>query len=391
MKRILFLVEDYYPKTSGVPVVVKYLAEGMAKYNKYDICVATKMVGGRVEKEVYNGVCIHRFNIRNNYLKRATGNVDEYLSFIINGHFDVIILECTQCVTTDAVLPILNQLESKVILHSHGFSGLSLVPFKIMSSFKATIGNTLNFYIWKKYYTDVFPKYINFLSHILCLSKVDNDYKYLKKYNVPISILPNAADEIFFKNIDVNNLEKYIPQAPQNYIVNVSYYSEVKNQIGILKEFFRAKTCENMALIFIGPQKNSYYRKLERQYFRMKSQGRNLHKVYMLTGVAREDIPGIVKNATLYVSGSRREAFSVSLIEAMAVGTPFVGTNVGNTAELPGGLVVDNICEMHTQIDLILNDNFLYKMLQQNGIKYAYNECRTEKVLERLCQIIEEE
>lgn len=29
--KILFLVESYYPKTSGVPVVTKYLAEGLAK------------------------------------------------------------------------------------------------------------------------------------------------------------------------------------------------------------------------------------------------------------------------------------------------------------------------------------------------------------------------
>ena len=61
--KILFLVESYYPKTSGVPVVTKYLAEGLAK-NGHDVSVVTTLVKDRCTEEVYNNVHIYRFDLR---------------------------------------------------------------------------------------------------------------------------------------------------------------------------------------------------------------------------------------------------------------------------------------------------------------------------------------
>ena len=47
-----------------------------------------------------------------------------------------------------------------------------------------------------------------------------------------------------------------------------------------------------------------------------------------------EDVARIVGNADVFVSGSRQEGFSLALIEALAVGTPAVVTNVGSATEV---------------------------------------------------------
>ena len=55
-------------------------------------------------------------------------------------------------------------------------------------------------------------------------------------------------------------------------------------------------------------------------------------------------------NATLYLVGSNFEEYSISLVETMAKGVPFISTNVGNACILPGGVTVDSITDMHTKI-----------------------------------------
>ena len=388
MKKILFTVENYYPQTSGVPVVVKYLAEGVAQKTIYEVHVATRLLKDTEQTEIFNNVFIHRFHIEYNNLKKATGEISNYITFILNGNFDCIILECTQCVTTDVLYPFFDQLSAKIILHSHGFSGLTLKPFKIMGTIKNTIGNTLNYYIWKYYYNITFPLYINKIKQFICLSTTDNDYRYLQEYNATIDVISNATEEVFFNN-DINStLEKYVDELPNQYAICVAYYNDVKNQLGILEEYYKTEASSKMGMVFIGTEKNSYYRKLS---IRMQQlEAKYGHRcVHLLTDVKRQDIPGAVANAKMYLCGSKREAFSISLIETMAVGTPFVGTNVGNTSTLPGGIVIDDITDMCKAIDDLYFDSKKYKLLSQKGKKYAYKNCRANVAVEKLIKLIE--
>ena len=112
--------------------------------------------------------------------------------------------------------------------------------------------------------------------------------------------------------------------------------------------------------------------------------------VFFLSEVAREDIPDILSNATLYLVGSLFEEFSISIIEAMAKGVPFVSTNVGNTRLLPGGIIVESISQMHKSIDLLLNNTELYKEYSRQGRAYAMQNCRTEYAVDQLEKYIQD-
>ena len=53
----------------------------------------------------------------------------------------------------------------------------------------------------------------------------------------------------------------------------------------------------------------------------------------MLAGY-RRDLPALLQAADVYLSPSRTEAMSLSILEAMAAGLPILATDVGGTPEL---------------------------------------------------------
>lgn len=89
--------------------------------------------------------------------------------------------------------------------------------------------------------------------------------------------------------------------------------------------------------------------------------------VVMLTGVERKKIPNILKFASLYLVCSEKEEYSISIIEAMSLGIPFVSTNVGNAKMLPGGITVNLKTELSHGIDRVLGDEALYHKIITRG------------------------
>ena len=259
--KITFIVESYYPKMSGVPNVVKYLAEGLAKNPKNIVSVITRLIDETKKKEIYNNVNIFRFKVERNIFRIYTNDCEEYIKFIESRNNDITIIECCQAITTDILLPIIQNIKGKVILHAHGFSGLTLPLFRNNGNIKNTIGNTYNFIFWNLYYKFHLPKYINDFDATISLCENDSSIKYLKKhFKNKMYILGNAADNMFFSK-NICNLEKYIDRK-NKYFLSVSNYLSVKNQMGILKEYYLSDSSKKIDMIFIGSSKTDYYYKL---------------------------------------------------------------------------------------------------------------------------------
>lgn len=385
--KILFTVDNYYPRMSGVPVVAKYLAEGLLNQG-HEVHIATRWVEGRNQEEDYHGVLIHRFHINHDLRKKPKGTLAEYRKFVLESNFDAIVCECAQCVTTDAILPYLNNYDGKKILHSHGFSGILLKPFQKKSSLRNTIANTINYFNWKNYYGHWLKKYVNQFDAIFCLSEVDSSRTYLEQYAPnKVQILSNAADDIFFEYDEKeNSLLKYVPNIDDKYFVSVANYNEYKNQIGILREYYQTSN-NNYKMVFVGSRETAYYSNLLKEKDKLDEHF-GKRTVYFLTGVERQDIPGIIKNASLYLVGSKFEEFSISLIECMALGTPFISTNVGNARILPGGETIDDISDMHNVIEKILSNQELKNKYSENGRSYTRDNCRICDAVKKLESVL---
>lgn len=387
--KILFTVENYYPKMSGVPNVVKYLAEGLASKGN-EVTIVTRAIEGCKEEEILNSVKIIRKNIYYTKLKGFAGDTKEYVDFVVGFECDVVILECSQCITTDLLLPHLKKMKSKKkIFHSHGFSGLTLPPIKICSNLKHTLGNTYNWLRWKIYYNYRFKKYVKYFDTSICLSEVDSSKRYLDRFSRKTQILPNAVEDDFLKsNKSQNKIKKYVQLKNAEYFISIANYQEYKNQIGILKQYFFSNI-EEYDLVFIGSERNEYYRRLISEYEKLSSvYGRK--PVHFLTNVNRKDIPQILMDSKIYLVGSRFEEFSISIIEAMATKTPFISTNVGNSKLLPGGITIDSINDMSTAIESLICNPYMYDLYANKGVDYVKTNCKIENVVNQLDSYIRE-
>lgn len=383
-KNIFFTVENYLPRTSGVPIVVQYLAEGLVKKG-YNVSICTRLYKELPRQEKINGVQVYRFDIRKTMMKRYIGEIDQYRNFILNSNIDVLICECSECVTTDVLLKSLHKIKSKKIFHSHGFAGIKLKFFKWNTNLKYTLGNTYNWIRFKWYYNVTLKRYIHNFDITLCLSEIDSSKKWLERHAKKVMVLPNAVNDIFFVSTTKQHIYPPIAKLNKKYLLCVATYSKQKNQIDIVKEYYKAKT--NYALVLIGPEENEYY-------YLLKKEISTLEKIYgpkeilMLTHVPRSFIPNIIENASLYLVGSRFEEYSISLIESMAKGIPFISTNVGNACILPGGITINNINEMHNLIDKLLADREKYNQLSRFGKKFVEENCRINKAVDLLNSII---
>lgn len=385
--KLLFLVESYYPKTSGVPVVVRYLAEGLVQKG-HDVAVATTSVEGRAKIETFNGVRIFRFALRKTLLKSYAGEIDNYRKFVVSFQADANVFECSECVTTDVLLPVMEKLKGKKIFHSHGFSGMTLKPFKWNVNLKYTLGNTYNWLRFKWYYGFYFKKYVKLFDATVCLSAIDSSKKWLEKNAKSVTVLQNAVEEIFLNPTEMLTIKPFV-DIHKPYLVSVATYSKQKNQIGILHEFFKVKS--DCALVFVGPQKTEYYDFLQTELQKMHDMHKDSNKeVYILLGVPRQEIPNVIDNASLYLVGSTFEEYSISLIEAMTKGVPFISTNVGNARILPGGVTINKMSEMHGQIDRLLGDQSEYRRLSESGVEFVNENCIRSKAVDKLEKIIRE-
>ena len=384
MKHLLLTTDDYYPRTGGVPAVSRYLCEGLAQKG-YKVTVVTIKYDSLPAKESFNGVDIVRFEIHTTRLKFISGEITEFKNYIQQANVDILINECPEALTSRCLYPILVDLKDVIkILHVHGFGGLFQYPLKINFS-----GRMLKAFKYRLFYFVYLRKYLSLYDLCLCLSEVDSSKTTLEKYAQRVKILRNAVDDIFFETSNRENpLLKYAQPTNKRYCLSIANYFPYKNQKGILLEFYKSVN-DDISIIFIGKGSLRYFAELIAYNLELeKTYGKK--DVFFLSGVAREDIPDILSNATLYLVGSFFEEFSISIIEAMAKGVPFVSTNVGNTRLLPGGIIVESISQMHKSIDLLLNNAELYKECSYRGRAYAMQNCRTEYAVDQLEKYIQD-
>ena len=386
MNKILFISESYYPFQSGVPVVVRYLAEGLVSKG-YNVTVTTS-----IEKETalsktdtLNGVEIKRFALWRDVSKCIRGEINEIRQYVVSNHFDVIILECGQTVTTDVLLPVLNRINAQILIHAHGLSGLLVKPFEIKNDFKHTIGGTYNWFRMKWYYGHTFKKACLYIYASISLTDCDSGYHYLSKHIPNNYVLPNAADDLFFEqgaiayNLPIN----------KPYSISIANYTVVKNQVMMLQEYYKTKNHDH-ALVMIGSSPNNYYRKLIEEKKRLDYKFGH-RDVLILTGIERKFFPFLLDNASLYLVTSTYEEYSISLIEAMSRGVPFISTNVGNAKDLPGGVTIEKTDDLHLVIDEMFDNKEELQKLSNAGKDFAYRNCRIQVAVENLIDIINKE
>lgn len=368
--KVIITSSTYYPLTDGVQSVTQYQAEGLVKLG-HDVTVITTKYDGLEENEVHNGVKIVRVNVRTRHAIHI-GDKKEYRELILkhSSDADVLLTVATQTATTELLYPILHLIKAKKVLYMHGmyrFKWQNIhfrdIPHKVWNDLRWGWGYLFNGKYFKQY------------DSVIQIHRFDLSTLFFKKhYNIDSDVIENGTqDEFFSKQVDESK--------NANYAINVSNYSSGKNQAMILKAFYSSNE-SNLELILIGSKKNKYSKYLENLKKELDKKYGN-RNVKILSEVPRSEISKFVKNAKIYLMGSKSEIFPIAIVEAMAAGKPFISTDVGIVRFLPGGVTVKNSDEMAYWIDEFSKNDDVAKKLGRVGNTFAIKNFRiTDKVRE---------
>lgn len=380
--KILITSFTFPPQANGVAHVVEAHATGLARLG-YEVTVATGYDPNR-NFDIYGpGVRVIQFKASGNANLRVgfKGEIDRYENFIANSDCDVIICHGWQIWTTDIAIRVLGRIKTK-ILFSHSISANNTCGFP---------RTFLTWLAWRPYVWKM-PNMLREFDHITFLTdrmNYDQFYDRLFCHRLGIknfTIIPNGADPQSF-DLDDPDFRKIFPIGQKRMILCVAGYSPMKNQEMALKAYLKAEP-SNSILVFIGGELNSYAHKLKRLYDSRRLKKQESPDVLFLEKQEQHMIRAAYRSADLFLNPSRSEGQPLVLLDAMASATPFISTNVGCVAELPGGVVVNSEAEMANQIVALLDNPQERNRLAAEGLHACRSTYNWERIVMQLDTLI---
>jgi glycosyltransferase involved in cell wall biosynthesis len=338
---ILHTAHSYEPDVSGIAGVVGQLSVKLARLG-HEVHVATMRVNGALAKEVVNGVHVHRFEVKGNKVTGIRGAVTDYLKFVHSVHWDVIGMHCTQIWTTDLLLERLEELPGVKVCVTHGLS--------------AWHDNT-----FRSYYSDFALSYAK-LDAAIALSPLCEETAFVRHFNLQEPIyIPNGVDEEEVRAADIDMRSK-LGIGSDPILVCMSNHAPLKGHSRFVRVLARVrKHIPHVRGFIIGKP----YGAAKWGLGRCGIKGGCWYKcrvsalgamVELLPTLTRTQVLSLLKQADVFLLPSTWEAYPLVLLEARAVGVPWVAFNVGCIRENPGGFVVDTENAMAARtVELVLN------------------------------------
>lgn len=155
-----------------------------------------------------------------------------------------------------------------------------------------------------------------------------------------------SADAVKIKVVPMGirplKVTKHQRKNNKNYFLYVGALKKGKNVPAIIRAFdqFLKKLHLDYELIIVGGDK---WLDPDIQKTLDTVSDETLEKIIFIGFVKDEELAELYKNATAFVSPSFHEGFGLPFVEAMAVGTPVIGSNRGSIPEVVGdaGVLVD--------------------------------------------------
>jgi L-malate glycosyltransferase len=321
--RILHCVEFYHPSPGGAQAVVRQISKELVRRGN-SVTVATTRLPERREREL-NGVRIVEFDVSGNAVRGLKGEVDRYRRFALEGDFDVLMTYAAQQWTTDALLPVLDQIPYRKVLAPCGFAGLADPAY---AAYFSRLPSAL-------------AKFDDLIFHSLTYQ----DIEFARQAGLAnFSVIPNGASRDEFKDLDSGFRERHRIASDEPLLLTVGPHNWLKGH-ALAIEGFRRADLHRGVLVVIGnkPLRLGCQWDCRRRAVSTRLRSRGKKRVIVLDP-PRAEVIDAYKAADLFVFGSQVECSPLVLFEAAASGTPFVSVGAGNAAEIAertgGGSVV---------------------------------------------------
>lgn len=323
--RILHAVELYRPSTGGAQEVVRQVSERLAA-DGHEVTVATSRLSDR-GSEVLDGVRVERFEVAGNEVRGITGEVERYRRFVIEGGFDVVMTYAAQQWTTDALLPVLDEIEAPTVLAPCGFSGLRDPAY---AAYFERLRGLLGRFDALVFHSDTYQ-----------------DAAFAREAGVENAhLIPNGADEREFGRLPGRGAfrDRWGIAAEAPLVLTVGGHTGLKGHEQAMRAFVSCGEASGgtLAILANEPTGPGCGRRC-----RLSAAARNLvrrDRRIIVADLSRESVVEAFADADLFLFCSMVECSPLVLFEAMAAGLPFVSLDVGNAAEIAkwggGGVVV---------------------------------------------------
>lgn len=209
---------------------------------------------------------------------------------------------------------------------------------------------------------------------VIVFTSEANHHDFLKFYDKPktkVAIIPLAYDSEIFNNKKANEITK-VKDYP--YFLSVGRIEKRKNTIKTVEAFekFKKQNPTGHKLILVG--KNGFgHAQVEEKI----SNSDFKNDIIVLGYIKDEELPSLYKNATAFIYPSLYEGFGLPALEAMAVGTPVLTSNVSTIKEVVGdaALLVDpqNSDLIAEGMKKLVFDKQMRKSLISEGSKIVKN------------------
>jgi glycosyltransferase involved in cell wall biosynthesis len=313
--RILHAVELYAPSVGGAQEVVRQVSERLAA-GGHEVTVATGAHPERSESWI-GGVEVAEFDVRGNEARGISGDVEAYRRFVASGDWDVVMTYAAQQWTTDALLPVLEDVRAPVVLAPCGFSGLRDPTYAA----------------YFEYLRERLPAFDSLIFH----SDTYQDIEFAREAGAEaLTVIPNAADEREFGTRHeggwFRSAHGIADDAP--LLLTVGGHTGLKGHAAAMAVLRSSSEARRGALAIVGNTPTGRgclpACRVRAAGTRVVSGGRRV----LLVNPPRPQVLDAYADADLFVFCSMVECSPIVLFEAMAAGLPFVSVDVGNAAEI---------------------------------------------------------
>lgn len=261
---------------------------------------------------------------------------------------DLVIMEGWQTALTDAAVETAASLGLPTLMISHGSSLHSFTPRPV---------DVLRALGWLAYRRIRLPQLIASLSALTTLDETSASPRFYDRdlaRRLGVAVVP-------LTNTTANWTPYFRERAQrQPQILVVGYFSSVKNQLAALE--LAARLPSELQFLFVGPRHGRYFDRCLRRSRELGLTAR--------TRFAEDhecDLADVIARSVVVLSISITEALPITLIEAMAAGTPFVATPVGAVPSLRGGILATDIAAQQDAVQALVTDRGRWQRHSDEG------------------------
>ena len=359
----------FYPELNGVANVSYKQAEYFHNLG-YEVHIITrKNIDRDYEDEKITNFIFHEFEIKGSPLlyNFYRGEISKYIYFLENFECDVILFHAWQIWTTDLFYftnP--KKVKYKTIMISH------CTGIKTSNTFR----DKLNYILFLPYRFIMRGLMKRFDSIVTLSDKADNDRFYdnkmLKKYGLlnKRTVIPNGLDVQSYNKSKVMDVLKKYNIDYKNYIICISNYQEIKNQLETLKIYESLNA--NINLIFIGDYESEYLQLLKEYSKKLKYK----HNIQFLVNLQQEELKILLYGAKIFLFSSKSECMPLAVLESVGSNVPVVSSNVGNVGNINGVLCYTSIDDSTSILRKLYFDAIYYentmKIIENNIMNYYW-------------------